>query len=72
MVSKRDLFYIFHKYGRLAQVSIKQAYGFIQFLDAESCRRALQGEQGQFVRGRKMRMWIVMSHSAKATLLSDR
>jgi RNA recognition motif-containing protein len=54
-VSKRDLFYIFHKYGRLAQVSIKQAYGFVQFLDADACRRALQAEQGQTVRGRKMR-----------------
>ncbi|KAI9754085.1 MAG: hypothetical protein M4579_004868 [Chaenotheca gracillima] len=46
-VTKRDLFHIFHRHGKLAQVSIKQAYGFIQFLDSESCHRALQNEQGQ-------------------------
>jgi RNA recognition motif-containing protein len=54
-VTKRDLFHVFHKYGKLAQISIKQAYGFIQFLDAESCHRALQAEQGGLVRGRKIR-----------------
>lgn len=46
-VTKRDLFYVFHKYGRLAQVSIKNAYGFIQYLDADCCLRALRAEQGQ-------------------------
>lgn len=54
-VTKRDLFHIFHKYGRLAQISIKQAYGFIQYHDAASCRQALEKEQDQQVRGRKMR-----------------
>jgi RNA recognition motif-containing protein len=54
-VTKRDLFHVFHKYGELAQVSIKQAYGFIQFHTAEPCSRALQREQGAEVRGRKMR-----------------
>lgn len=55
-VTKRDIFHRFYRHGRLAQISIKQAYGFVQFLDAESCRRALDTEQGQAVRGRKMRM----------------
>jgi hypothetical protein len=54
-VTKRDLFHIFHSYGKLAQISIKQAYGFIQFLEASSCKRALEGEQGAVVRGRKVR-----------------
>lgn len=63
-VTKRDIFHRFYRHGRLAQISIKQAYGFVQFLDSESCRRALDTEQGQAVRGRKMRkyrkliMWI--------------
>ncbi|KAI9822115.1 MAG: hypothetical protein M1832_003117 [Thelocarpon impressellum] len=57
-VSKRDLFQIFCKYGKLAQVSIKQAYGFIQFLEAAACQRALQAEQGQSIRGRKMNLEI--------------
>jgi hypothetical protein len=54
-VTKRDIFHRFYRHGRLAQISIKQAYGFVQFLDSESCRRALDAEQGQMVRGRKMR-----------------
>jgi RNA recognition motif-containing protein len=53
-VTKRDLFYAFYQYGRLAQVSIKQAYGFVQFHDVAACQRALKGEQGQEIRGRKM------------------
>ncbi|KAL2826968.1 hypothetical protein BDW59DRAFT_144466 [Aspergillus cavernicola] len=57
-VTKRDLFHIFHSYGKLAQISIKQAYGFIQFLEAPSCKRALEGEQGAVVRGRKVHLEI--------------
>ncbi|KAA8899246.1 hypothetical protein FN846DRAFT_909679 [Sphaerosporella brunnea] len=57
-VTKRDLFRIFHKHGRLAQVSIKQAYGFVQFLDQSSCAAALRHEQGSTVRGRKMHLEI--------------
>ncbi|KAG9230319.1 hypothetical protein BJ875DRAFT_385419 [Amylocarpus encephaloides] len=57
-VTKRDLFHVFHKYGRLAQVSIKQAYGFIQFHEAAACYRALDHEQGAEVRGRKMHLEI--------------
>lgn len=58
-VTKRDLFHVFHKYGKLAQISIKQAYGFVQFLDANACYQALQGEQGGVVRGRKIRKFYV-------------
>ncbi|KAI9666257.1 MAG: hypothetical protein M1821_004192 [Bathelium mastoideum] len=57
-VTKRDLFHVFHKHGTLAQISLKQAYGFVQFLDAEACYRALQAEQNQYVRGRKMHLEI--------------
>ncbi|EEA27709.1 nuclear polyadenylated RNA-binding protein 3 [Talaromyces marneffei ATCC 18224] len=57
-VTKRDLFHVFHKYGKLAQISIKQAYGFIQFLDSEPCHRALQAEQGSLIRGRKIHLEI--------------
>ncbi|KAJ5244865.1 hypothetical protein N7489_004961 [Penicillium chrysogenum] len=55
-ITKRDMFHIFHKYGKLAQISIKQAYGFIQFLEASSCHAALRVEQGAIVRGRKIRL----------------
>ncbi|CRG85248.1 putative RNA-binding protein C3H8,09c [Talaromyces islandicus] len=57
-VTKRDLFHLFHKYGKLAQISIKQAYGFIQFLDSSSCHQALQIEQGGLVRGRSIHLEI--------------
>ncbi|PGH36053.1 hypothetical protein GX50_01065 [[Emmonsia] crescens] len=57
-VTKRDLFHLFHKYGELAQISIKQAYGFVQFLEPASCRKALEAEQGGFIRGRKIHLEI--------------
>lgn len=57
-VTKRDLFHIFHQYGKLAQISIKQAYGFIQFVDASACKHALDCEQGAVVRGRKIHLEI--------------
>lgn len=57
-VTKRDIFHRFYQHGKLAQISIKQAYGFVQFLDSHACYRALQAEQGQVVRGRKMHLEI--------------
>ena len=54
-MTKRDLFHVFHKHGKLAQISIKQAYGFVQFLEAASCYEALNAEQGEIIRGRKIR-----------------
>jgi RNA recognition motif. (a.k.a. RRM, RBD, or RNP domain) len=57
-VTKRDLFHIFHSHGRLAQISIKQAYGFVQFLEASSCFAALQAEQANEIRGRKIHLEI--------------
>ena len=59
-VTKRDIFYVFHKYGRLAQISMKSAYGFVQYHDANACMRALQTEQGIELRGRKTRNFIVL------------
>ncbi|KAF2129883.1 hypothetical protein P153DRAFT_339139 [Dothidotthia symphoricarpi CBS 119687] len=57
-VTKRDVFHRFYRYGRLAQISIKQAYGFVQFLDAESCRQALQAQDRQTIRGKPMHLEI--------------
>ena len=55
IVNKRDIFQIFYKYGKLAQISIKQAYGFVQFLDPNACRAALENEQGMRIKDRNMR-----------------
>ncbi|KAJ9604119.1 nuclear polyadenylated RNA-binding protein 3 [Cladophialophora chaetospira] len=57
-VTKRDIFHIFHRHGRLAQISIKQAYGFVQYLEASSCHAALQAEQGVEIRGRKIHLEV--------------
>ncbi|KAJ6260443.1 hypothetical protein Dda_4669 [Drechslerella dactyloides] len=57
-VSKRDIYRVFAKHGKLAQISIKQAFGFVQFFDASACTKALREEQGTPVRGRKMHLEI--------------
>ncbi|KAF8444317.1 hypothetical protein BGX38DRAFT_1271680 [Terfezia claveryi] len=57
-VTKRDIFRIFSRHGRLAQISIKQAYGFVQFLDVSSCVSALRDEQGASCKGRKMHLEV--------------
>jgi nuclear polyadenylated RNA-binding protein 3 len=62
-VTKRDLFHVFHKYGKIAQVSIKQAYGFVQFHTSAACHAALEHEQGAEVRGRKMRKHFLLYES---------
>ncbi|KAI7327580.1 hypothetical protein KC315_g7033 [Hortaea werneckii] len=57
-VTKRDIFHVFHPYGELAQISIKQAYGFVQFLRAEDCARALNGEQGVKIREKRVHLEV--------------
>ncbi len=59
VVTKRDIFRIFYRYGKLAQISIKQAYGFVQFLDPRACHAAMQGEQGMRIKDRNMRKGLL-------------
>ena len=54
-VSKRHIWDIFSKYGRLAQISMKNAYGFVQFIDPGCSTRAMQEEEGAELGGRKIR-----------------
>lgn len=54
-VSKRDVFEHFYRYGRLAQVSIKSAFGFVQFHSAEEAAAAMRDLEGTEIRGRKIR-----------------
>ena len=65
-VTKRDIFYVFHKYGRLAQISMKSAYGFVQYHDVHSCMRALQSEQSIEIRGRKISRPILYLESSQS------
>lgn len=54
-VSKRDVFELFHRYGRLAQISLKSAYGFVQYHTIEEGQRAMENLQGIEIKGRRIR-----------------
>ncbi|XXH01918.1 nuclear polyadenylated RNA-binding protein 3 [Hypoxylon texense] len=54
-VSKREVFDIFAGYGRLAQISLKQAYGFVQYHTLTEGQAAMDNLQGIEVQGRKIR-----------------
>lgn len=54
-VSKRDVFDLFHRFGRLAQISLKSAYGFVQYHTIEEGRRAMEHLQGIEIKGRRIR-----------------
>lgn len=54
-MSKRDVFDIFHRFGRLAQISLKSAYGFVQYHTVEEGHSALENLQGMEVKGRRIR-----------------
>lgn len=57
-VSKRDVFDIFHRFGRLAQISLKSAYGFVQYHTVEEGHSALENLQGMEVKGRRIHLEI--------------
>jgi nuclear polyadenylated RNA-binding protein 3 len=54
-VSKRDVFDLFHRFGRLAQISLKSAYGFVQYHTVEEGQLALENLQGIEIKGRRVR-----------------
>lgn len=60
-IGKKDIFRLFYPYGRLAQISIKQAYGFVQFYDKTDCDTAIHAQQGMILTGRKVRMALAIS-----------
>ncbi|QIX00140.1 hypothetical protein AMS68_005657 [Peltaster fructicola] len=64
-VTKRDIFHVFHTYGPLAQISIKQAYGFVQFLYADDCDRALNTEQGTMIKDKRIHLEISKPQKAR-------
>lgn len=58
-VSKRDVFDIFRHYGRLAQISLKSAYGFVQYHTIEESQRAIDALQDSEVKGRRIRAYLL-------------
>ncbi|KAF5136822.1 putative RNA-binding protein C3H8.09c [Metarhizium anisopliae] len=57
-VSKRDVFELFHRYGRLAQISLKSAYGFVQYHTIDEGQRAMENLQGIEIKGRRIHLEI--------------
>ncbi|OAA49634.1 Nucleotide-binding, alpha-beta plait [Metarhizium rileyi] len=57
-VSKRDVFELFYRYGRLAQISLKSAYGFVQYHSIEEGQRAMDNLQGTEIKGRRIHLEI--------------
>jgi hypothetical protein len=56
-VSKREVFDVFHRFGRLAQISLKNAYGFVQYHTIAEGATAMEHAQGIELGGRKIRKW---------------
>lgn len=54
-VSKRDVYDLFHVFGRLAQISLKSAYGFVQYHTVDEGNRAIQAMEGAEIKGRRIR-----------------
>ncbi|KAK4124299.1 hypothetical protein N657DRAFT_387402 [Parathielavia appendiculata] len=57
-VSKREVFDVFHRFGRLAQISLKSAYGFVQYHTVAEGQAAMQGAQGIELGGRRIHLEI--------------
>ncbi|KAI1636030.1 hypothetical protein F4809DRAFT_641893 [Biscogniauxia mediterranea] len=55
-VTKKEVFDIFSKFGRLAQISLKQAYGFVQYHTVVEGQAAMDNLQGIEIRGRKIHL----------------
>ncbi|KAH8174761.1 RNA recognition motif domain-containing protein [Sarocladium implicatum] len=57
-VSKRDVFDMFHRFGKLAQISLKSAYGFVQYHTVEEGRAAVDNLEGIEIKGRRIHLEI--------------
>ncbi|KAK3321585.1 hypothetical protein B0H66DRAFT_472835 [Apodospora peruviana] len=57
-VSKREVFDVFHAFGRLAQISLKSAFGFVQYHTTEEGAVALHNAQGIELGGRKIHLEV--------------
>ncbi|KAK3486617.1 uncharacterized protein B0T23DRAFT_407545 [Neurospora hispaniola] len=57
-VSKREVFDVFSKFGRLAQISLKNAYGFVQYHTIEEGLAAIRGCRDVELGGRAINLEI--------------
>ncbi|KAJ4292989.1 nuclear polyadenylated RNA-binding protein 3 [Collariella sp. IMI 366227] len=64
-VSKREVFDVFNRFGRLAQISLKNAYGFVQYHTIAEGNAAMQAVQGIELGGRRIHLEISRSQKSK-------
>ncbi|KAK5661720.1 hypothetical protein OQA88_9820 [Cercophora sp. LCS_1] len=64
-VSKREVFDVFSRFGHLAQISLKNAYGFVQYHTISEGQAAMQGAQGIEMGGRKIHLEISRAQKKK-------
>lgn len=57
-VTKAQLFKLFSKYGRVAQIVMKQAYGFIQFHEPDSVNKVIEVYGNKTLRGNSLQLEI--------------
>jgi RNA recognition motif-containing protein len=55
---------VFHRFGRLAQISLKSAYGFVQYHTIAEGTAAMQGAQGIELGGRRIRKSVTVGRLA--------
>lgn len=66
-IEKWQLYRIFSIYGPIAQISMKNAYGFVQFKSPESCTKAIEHDQGLPIRGNSLLLQISKPQSESGT-----
>ncbi|CAG8694025.1 8749_t:CDS:2 [Rhizophagus irregularis] len=52
--SRKELFDIFSPYGEILQISIKNSFGFVQYDNVESVKKAIEKENGRILHGLKL------------------
>lgn len=62
-VSKEDLFRIFSPFGYILQINIKNAFGFIQYDNPSSVKKAIEWESDQINFGKKLILEVSSSNS---------
>jgi len=65
-LKKEDVFRVFHPYGKIVQVNLKQGFGFIQYTNAESCSRAIKGESNVPLHNKFMHLEVSKHQIQKA------
>ncbi|KAK4203499.1 hypothetical protein QBC40DRAFT_20322 [Triangularia verruculosa] len=70
-VSKQQVFAVFSKYGRLAQISMKSAYGFIQYHTVSEAQAALEACRDMEIGGRRIHLEISRRQTKKPSSSGD-